>query len=32
MTPFDPSVYAPAIADLLRDPWMPPLDASAANH
>ncbi len=26
MTPFNPSRYAPAIADLLREPWTPPLD------
>ncbi|HTU22030.1 MAG TPA: hypothetical protein VMG10_28585 [Gemmataceae bacterium] len=27
MTPFDPSFYAPLIAELLREPWVPPLDA-----
>jgi hypothetical protein len=32
MTPFDPTAYAPVIAELLRDPWVPPLDAGVANH
>jgi hypothetical protein len=32
MTPFDPPHYAPVIAELLRDPWVPPLDAGTANH
>jgi hypothetical protein len=32
MIPFDPTVYAPLIAELLRDPWVPPLDAGTANH
>lgn len=32
MTPFDPSVYPPVIAELLRDAWVPPLNAGAANH
>jgi hypothetical protein len=27
MTTFDPTRYAPAIAGLLREPWVPPLDA-----
>jgi len=26
MAPFNPSRYAPAITDLLREPWTPPLD------
>jgi hypothetical protein len=26
MKSFNPSLYAPAIADLLREPWTPPLD------
>ncbi len=32
MTRFDPTRYAPLISELLRDPWVPPLDAGAANH
>jgi hypothetical protein len=32
MTPFDPIRYAPLIAELLRDPWVPPLDAGMANQ
>ena len=31
MTTFDPTVYAPVIAELLRDPWVPPLDAGQPN-
>jgi hypothetical protein len=31
MTTFDPTVYAPAIAALLTEPWMPPLDAGQPN-
>lgn len=31
MTPFDPTGYAPIIAELLCGPWVPPLDAGAAN-
>ena len=27
MTTFDPTVYAPVVAELLRQPWVPPLDA-----
>jgi hypothetical protein len=32
MTTFDPTVYAPAIAELLREPWVPPLDAAHPNE
>lgn len=32
MTAFNPRSYASAIAELLRDPWVPPLDAGMANH
>jgi hypothetical protein len=32
MTPFDPTVYAPVIAELLCDPWVLPLDAGVPNH
>ncbi|HTU92007.1 MAG TPA: hypothetical protein VMF69_18130, partial [Gemmataceae bacterium] len=32
MNTFDPTIYAPAIAELLREPWTPPLDAGTANH
>lgn len=32
MTPFDPTAYPPLVFELLRDPWVPPLDAGAANH
>jgi hypothetical protein len=32
MTPFNSSAYAPIIAELLHDPWVPPLDARTANH
>jgi hypothetical protein len=32
MTAFDPSHYPPAIAELLREPWVPPLDAGMPNH
>jgi hypothetical protein len=31
MTPFDPTQYAPLIAELLREPWAPPLDAGRPN-
>jgi hypothetical protein len=31
MTPFDPSRYAPAIAELLSEPWTPPLDVGELN-
>lgn len=31
MTTFDPAAYAPAIAELLREPWLPPLDAGRPN-
>jgi hypothetical protein len=31
MTTFDPTAYAPAIAELLREPWVPPLDAGQPN-
>jgi hypothetical protein len=32
MTTFDPTAYAPAIAALLREPWVPPLDAGRPNR
>lgn len=31
MTSFDPTNYAPLVAELLRDPWTPPLDAGWPN-
>jgi hypothetical protein len=31
MTPFDPTRYAPRIAELLNEPWRPPLDAGRPN-
>jgi hypothetical protein len=31
MTSFDPTRYSPAIAELLREPWLPPLDAGTLN-
>jgi hypothetical protein len=31
MTTFDPTTYSPVIAELLRDPWVPPLDAGEPN-
>ncbi|HWG45483.1 MAG TPA: hypothetical protein VN688_22155 [Gemmataceae bacterium] len=31
MTTFNPTVYAPAIAELLREPWVPPLDTGHAS-
>jgi hypothetical protein len=31
MTTFNPTAYAPAIAALLRDPWLAPLDAGQPN-
>jgi hypothetical protein len=31
MTTFDPTAYAPAIAALLRGPWVPPLDPGEPN-
>lgn len=31
MTTFDPTIYPPAIAELLRQPWVPPLDSSDPN-
>jgi hypothetical protein len=31
MTTFDPITYAPAIAQLLREPWLPPLDPGRPN-
>jgi hypothetical protein len=32
MPPFDPTLYAPAIAELLRDSRLPPLDAGTPNR
>lgn len=32
MTPFDPTRYAPLIAELLREPRLPPLDAGTPNR
>jgi hypothetical protein len=32
MTAFDPSSYPPPIAALLREAWVPPLDAGAAKY
>jgi hypothetical protein len=32
VTSFDPTRYAPAIAELLREPRLPPLDAGTPNH
>jgi hypothetical protein len=32
MTPFDPTVYSPLIAELLRQPWVPPLDAGSPSR
>ncbi len=32
MTTFDPTAYPPVIAELLRDPWVPPLDAGTPNR
>lgn len=31
MTNFDPTTYAPAVAELLREPWMLPLDPGRPN-
>lgn len=31
MTAFDPTRYAPLIAELLREPWTPPLDVGQPN-
>ena len=31
MTSFNPTLYAPAIADLLHEPWTPPLDTGMPN-
>jgi hypothetical protein len=32
MTTFDPTVYSPAVAELLREPWLPPLDPGRPNQ
>lgn len=32
MTSFNPTHYAPLIAELLREPWLPPLDAGTPNR
>lgn len=32
MTSFNPASYAPAVAELLQEPWVPPLDAGMANQ
>jgi hypothetical protein len=32
MAPFDPTSYVPAIAELLLDPWVSPLDPGTPRH